>query len=154
MKQSDKEINFSGVGPKIGIITFAYLLLIYLINFYFKNIFYYHLSNEVISKFFWVLLVVGLILWAGSFAQFMVVWRKGQLATKYFYAVFLNPIYASWIFFFLPALSFYFNSWLFLTGSIIFYFVMKKFIKIEEKYLHLKFGQVYDSYRKSVLIKV
>ena len=57
------------------------------------------------------------------------------------------PIYSAIIFLLNPALAIYLRSWLLFLAIIPIYFIWKKLIKNEEKYLEEKFGQEYYRYQ-------
>ncbi len=60
-----------------------------------------------------------------------------------------HPIYSAIIFLLNPALAILFQSWLLFLAIIPFYFIWKKAIQNEEKYLEEKFGQNYRLYKNT-----
>lgn len=79
--------------------------------------------------------------------------KKGQLATRGLYALFLNPMYTFQLLLTVPGLLQLLNSWLALLTVIPAFIAFKVFTKEEEKYLAEKFGSQYTEYRKKVLFK-
>lgn len=74
--------------------------------------------------------------------------RRGELATGGPYAVCRNPLYAVWIFGWLPMIGLLCNSWLFLTCSAVVYVLARRYVPREEQYLQQRFGQEYSEYKK------
>lgn len=79
--------------------------------------------------------------------------KKGQLATRGLYALFLNPMYTFQLLLTVPGLLLLLNSWLALLTVIPAFIAFKAFAKEEEKYLAEEFGPQYTEYRKKVLFK-
>jgi protein-S-isoprenylcysteine O-methyltransferase Ste14 len=79
--------------------------------------------------------------------------KKHHLLTTGPYAVFQNPMYASFILCIIPGISLLLSSWLVLTTSVVLYVIMKLLIKGESKYLADEFGEQYLEYQKKVWCK-
>ena len=76
--------------------------------------------------------------------------KKGKLIKSGPFALCRNPIYASFIVFFAPAIAFFLNSWLILFGVVILYIIFKILIKQENNYLLKAFGNEYIKYKAEV----
>ncbi len=79
--------------------------------------------------------------------------KKGRLATRGLYALFLNPMYTFQILLTVPGLLLLLNSWLTLLTIIPTFIAFKVFAKEEEKYLEEEFGVQYKEYKKKVLFR-
>jgi protein-S-isoprenylcysteine O-methyltransferase Ste14 len=143
-----KKLNFLGIGPKIGLIGLPYLAVSIVISLLYKKSFRY---PEQFGKPLFiagiVLLVVGLVFYLVTARLLIKGLRKTLLITSGTYFLCQNPLYATFIFLFIPGLSLLLNSWLILTSSIIFYLVFKIYIKSEYRELELFFGEQYKLYK-------
>lgn len=152
---TQKKMTVFGVGHKIAIPVFIYLGLAIWLTFRFENWF---LFSPSMNSGLWisgiVLCTVGLSMNFVSAFMMMAAYYKERLATKGFYALFKNPMYASFIFFTIPGLALLLNSWLVLTASAVLFITCKIWVKSEEKWLENKFGDEYRTYREKVLIKI
>jgi len=98
----------------------------------------------------YLLLLLGLILWAVAVVQLLTGFSRGQLITTGAYAVVRNPIYASVTFFILPAISLITLTWVYFVPSVFLYVGVILFIGIEERQLTAAFGKEYQDYLTSV----
>lgn len=146
-----EKMSIRGVGPTVGGLMVAYLIAASLATYFWPSLFtvdavpYAYLVAVAV-----VLLVLGvpmyvitiLLLWKG--------YREDRLVTTGTYAVCRNPIYATWILLFLPAIGLLLKSWLVLTTAVFMYVVTRIKVRREEKYLEERFGQQYLDYKKRV----
>ena len=94
----------------------------------------------------YVLLLLGLLLWASAVIQLMIGFSQGKLVTTGAYGVARNPIYSSATFFILPAFALMTVTWVYFVVSIFLYIGVMIFIGVEEKQLADAFGKEYEDY--------
>lgn len=149
-----KKMGIEGIGPKIILPSSLVIIAAYFITRTSPKFFRYLDDPTPLWVVIIPLLMFGLVFWIGSAVQLIIAWHKKQLITSWFYTIFLNPLYCAFIFFIIPALSLYLNSWLYILGSIVMYLAMRKYIKEEYSYLKKTFGKDYDEYVKRMVIKL
>ena len=98
----------------------------------------------------YAVLIVGLIFWVTAVIQLMTGFSKGILITNGAYGVVRNPIYASAVFFLLPAVALITFSWIYLVPSVFLFAGVMIFIGKEERQLTDTFGSEYICYMTSV----
>ena len=144
-------MSITGIGRKLFVVTALYSVLAVYLHFKFYPFF------NIQASWVWfigvILMLSGAVLIFKSIRELFSAISKDDLATGGPFAVFANPIYASWILLILPGISLFIYSWLMLTASIVMYVALKVLIVREEEYLRGKFGTKYDNYRKEVLCK-
>lgn len=148
-----KKMGIGGVGPRIILSGVIYAIIAYFVSRFYPGMFNFAEGLSSLNWLIWILVIAGLILWLGSALQLLFAWRKNQLMTTLFYAVFLNPIYDAFIIFLFPALSLYLNNWLYLGLSVVFIVSMRRLIHEEDDYLYQTFGKEYQQYKKRVIFK-
>ena len=97
-----------------------------------------------------VLAVPTAVLYAVTLRAISRAYKADRLVTTGVYAVCRNPLYAIWVFLWLPIIALAGNSWLFATSSVVLYVLIRWFIGREEKYLEERFGQEYLDYERRV----
>jgi protein-S-isoprenylcysteine O-methyltransferase Ste14 len=149
-----KEMNILGVAPYIAAPTFFYLAFTIVISYLAMGMF------AITSSGYGVLIVIGIIMIVIGVLMVISCGRKvlksfssGKLITEGLYKIFRNPMYAAYLLFIIPGISFLFNSWLALTTIIFNYILFSLLIKKEHRYLQEKFGKEYEEYLEKVLIK-
>jgi protein-S-isoprenylcysteine O-methyltransferase Ste14 len=144
-------MSITGIGRKLFAVTALYSALVVYLHFKFYPFF----SIQVSWVWFIgvILMISGAVLIFRSIRELFSAISRDDLATDGPFAVFLNPIYASWILLILPGISLFIYSWLMLTASIVMYIALRVFIVREEEYLREKFGSKYEDYRGKVLCK-
>jgi protein-S-isoprenylcysteine O-methyltransferase Ste14 len=103
-------------------------------------------SISVVRPVGYLLLLLGLILWATGVIQLVTGFSKGELVTTGAYGVVRNPIYSSATFFIFPAVALMTLTWVYLVPSIFLYAGVMLFIGDEEKQLTEAFGRGYEEY--------
>lgn len=98
----------------------------------------------------YVLLLLGVILWATAVIQLMTGFSKGKLVTTGAYGVVRNPIYSSVTFFILPAVALLTLTWVYFVVSAFLYGGVMIFIGTEENQLMGAFGRQYEDYLAKV----
>jgi protein-S-isoprenylcysteine O-methyltransferase Ste14 len=94
----------------------------------------------------YLLLPLGLILWATAVIQLLTGFSKGQLVTTGAYGIVRNPIYSSATFFVLPAVALITLTWVYFVVSAFLYVGVMIFIGKEEEQLTRAFGKEYKDY--------
>jgi protein-S-isoprenylcysteine O-methyltransferase Ste14 len=143
-------MSIVGQGGKIILFTLPSLIAAILVNTYFPKIAALPESISFIKIVGYVLLVPGLVLWGSAVIQLLMGFSKGDLVTTGAYGVVRAPIYASVLFFILPAVSFMAMTWVYLVVSIFLYVGVLIFIGVEEKQLTIAFGKEYEDYMARV----
>ena len=144
-------LSLWGVGPKTIGLTVLYGLLTLWITRQWPQCFslgfipYVYLLAIAI-----VLSVPTAVLYAVTLHAISRAYKADRLVTTGVYAVCRNPLYAVWVFLWLPIIALLCNSWLFLTCSVVLYVLIRWFIGCEEKYLEERFGQEYLDYKRRV----
>ncbi len=98
----------------------------------------------------YLLLPLGLILWATAIVQLLTGFSKGKLVTTGAYGVVRNPIYSSVTFFILPGVALMTLTWVYFVVSVFLYAGVTIFIGKEEKQLAEAFGKEYEDYKARV----
>jgi protein-S-isoprenylcysteine O-methyltransferase Ste14 len=143
-----EKLDFFGVGPKIGRITFPWLAIVIFLSIRFHSFFSYSDSNiKIITYSGIVILLLGLILYFSTVPLLLKGLKESRLVTNGAYRLCCNPLYAAIILFIIPGTSLVMNSWLMLTVSLVGYIVFKLTIKSEYAEMEKFFGEEYRKYR-------
>jgi len=97
-----------------------------------------------------VLSVIGVAFWISAAIELVRAWKEKKLATGGAYALCRHPIFAVWIWFVLPVLSFLADSWYFLAADVVFVIASLAAAPREERDLLAEFGSEYEDYRRRV----
>ena len=97
-----------------------------------------------------VLAVTGVAFWVSAAVELVRAWNGKKLATRGAYALCRHPIFAAWIWFVLPVVSFLADSWYFLAADVVFVIASLAAAPREERDLVAEFGSEYEEYRKRV----
>ena len=95
-----------------------------------------------------VLLVLGAALHMTAGKAVLEAFEKKALCTKGAYAVCRHPVYASFVFFYLPALSLLVDSWSGFVAAATAYVFVRLLVRREERYCQETFGERYAAYRR------
>ncbi len=101
-----------------------------------------------------LLLALGVAILVTSGLRILKAFREQRLLTDGLFAVFPNPMYASFVLAIIPGLALVVGSWLVLTGSAVVYVLFRAMVPGEDRWLQEKFGAQYDAYRRKVLVKI
>jgi protein-S-isoprenylcysteine O-methyltransferase Ste14 len=144
-------LDARGVGPRIMIRTFTFLLTAVVTDVLFASLIEMHLlSSPVVKTAGWIWLLAGIVLFVASIVQFSRNFPKGNLLQTGMYAFSRNPIYSCWILFILPSLWLILNNWLFLLSAAVMCAATLILVKEEEVQLLKVFGKQYVAYRTRV----
>lgn len=142
------KLNFMGIGPKIGAVTFPWLAVAIFFSLKFKSIFDY--SGGGTKVLFYIglaLVIIGALFYFFTVPYLLKGLKETKLITTGPFFLCCHPLYASIILFIIPGISLMMNSWLVLTTSIAAYFLFKIFIKSEYAEMEKFFGDDYKKYR-------
>ncbi len=146
-----KQLTIFGVGPKITVPTFGYLIVASVATYLWPDLF---LVRVVPYAFFVipgvVLLAIGLPMLVVAVVSVHAAYKQDELATTNIFGVVRNPIYAAWIVFVIPGLVLLLRSWPIFFAPFLAYCLFKMLVGMEEKYLEERFGQAYKEYKARV----
>ena len=148
--KNQKGMNIVGQGGKIILFMLPSLVAAILSQHYFPQIVKLPDNVAFLKPIGVVLLVLGLILWGTAIFQLITGFSKGKLVMNGAYGVVRNPIYASAIFFILPAVSLITLTLVYFVPSIFLYIGVIIFIRKEERQLVAAFPIEYENYLQKV----
>jgi protein-S-isoprenylcysteine O-methyltransferase Ste14 len=143
-------MNIVGQGGKIILFMLPSLIAAILVHRFLPQIAALPQIIGFIKPIGYLLLLLGVILWATAVIQLMTGFSQGKLVTTGAYGVVRNPIYSSVTFFILPAVALLTLTWVYLVASVFLYVGVLIFIGKEEKQLTQAFGQAYQEYTARV----
>jgi protein-S-isoprenylcysteine O-methyltransferase Ste14 len=145
------KMTFGGIGPKLALITLPYIVLAVLVIQRDPQFLKLHINNSAwIEVTGYALIGTGLLFYIATIVVFLTDFKKGLLVTRGTFGLCRNPIYASFIVFFIPGLALVFQSGIILSIALVLYLNFKISIHGEDKVLEREFGGAYTDYRKSV----
>ena len=143
-------MNIFGIGPMIvitGALSFAATVII---GSNMEHIGYWLVPREILTILGSAFVIVGLYFWLDAVRLIATRFKLGILILDGVYRFVRNPMYAGFIVFIVPGLSFILNNPLIMLSSIIMLLVFKMNIYKEEKYLQQRFGHAYEDYQSKV----
>lgn len=143
-------MDLVGQGGKIILFTLPSLVAAIYLNRQFPWVVALPESLAFIRPAGYVLLFLGLILWATALVQLLSGFSRGRLVTTGAYGLVRNPLYSSATFFILPGVAFMTLTWVYLLVAAFLYAGVMIFIGREEKQLATAFGQEYEEYSARV----
>jgi protein-S-isoprenylcysteine O-methyltransferase Ste14 len=145
------KMTFGGIGPKLALITLPYIVLAMLVIQRDPQFLKLHFDNSIliaVTGYTWI--SIGLLFYVATIIVFLTDFKKGLLVTRGTFGLCRNPIYASFIVFFIPGLALVFQSGMIFSIALVLYLNFKISIHGENKVLEREFGEAYEDYRKSV----
>jgi protein-S-isoprenylcysteine O-methyltransferase Ste14 len=145
------KMTFGGIGPKLALISLPYIVLAMLVmqrDPQFLKLHYVDSNWMAVTGYTWI--GIGLLFYVATIVVFLTDFKKGLLVTRGTFGLCRNPIYASFIVFFIPGLALVFQSGMILSIALVLYLNFKISIHGENKVLEREFGKAYETYRKSV----
>lgn len=139
-------MNIVGQGGKIILFMLPSLIAAIGVHLYFPRVAALPDGISFLKPIGYVLLPLGILLWASAVIQLMVGFSKGELVTTGAYGVVRNPIYSSVTFFILPAVALLTLTWVYFVASVFLYVGVMIFIGTEEKQMTNAFGKEYEDY--------
>lgn len=147
-RQNMNKLNFFGIGPLIGFVTFPWLAGMIFFTLKFKGLFVYiENGSKILFYLGLALIIIGAVLYFLTGFALMKGIKETRLLTTGTYYLCCNPLYAAIILFIIPGISLMMNSWLVLTTSLVAYSRFKIFIKREYEEMERFFGDDYRKYR-------
>jgi len=143
-------MDIVGQGGKIILFTLPSLAVALWLHRYHPDIAALPASIRFWRPVGYVLLPMGLALWATAVVQLLVGFSGGRLVTAGAYGIVRNPIYSSMTFFVLPAVTLLTGTWVYLIVSAFLYVGVTVFIRREEDQLGRAFGIEYTDYTARV----
>jgi protein-S-isoprenylcysteine O-methyltransferase Ste14 len=151
LKNMKSKMTFGGIGPKLALITLPYIVLTMLViqrDPQFLKLNFAAAVWIVVAGYTWI--GIGSLFYVATIVAFLADFKKGLLVTRGTFSLCRNPIYASFIVFFIPGLALVFQSGMILSIALVLYLNFKISIHGENKVLEHEFGEAYETYRKSV----
>lgn len=148
--KNQRGMNIVGQGGKIILFTLPSLMAAIGVHLYLPQIAALPESLRFLQPVGYVLLAMGLLLWASAVIQLLIGFPQGRLVTTGAYGIARNPIYSSATFFILPAVSLLTLTWVYLVVSLFLYAAVMIFIGTEESQLMKAFGKDYEGYMARV----
>lgn len=147
-RQSRPDAHNFGAGPLIFGPAIGFLLVLTVLRRAVPSwLAWSFLPKQICLPAWAVLLTLGLSLYLVALCQLKRATRAGRLATRGLFRCCRHPIYAAWLFFILPGLSF-------LVGILIAFAVVpyaflmfRILIPGEQRHLERRFGEAYREYR-------
>lgn len=140
-----------GVGPKFALLSFVFSIIMMSIHYFTKPLFIIDaVPQSVISFTAILLLITGIPFFLLSAKTISKVYAQNSLCTSGVYSTCRHPLYSSFIFFLVPGIVLFLNSWLLLTLPFVMYVIFRILIKKEENYLKDEFGEEFIIYKKNV----
>ncbi len=149
-KKSKEKFPLLGVGPKILMVLFPFLVLFAILNSIFQA------YVQIPINYYWmviigsILIIFGIFIFIYSERIIKPAYDASEFITIKVYAYVRHPMYMSWGLGTLPGIFCFFNSWLLFLTLPIYYLIVRIYIIKEEKYLLNKFGKDYAYYKKKV----
>jgi protein-S-isoprenylcysteine O-methyltransferase Ste14 len=145
------KMTFGGIGPKLALITLPYIVLTILVMqrdpLFLKLLFS---DSGWIAVAGYARIGIGFVFYVATIVVFLTDFKKGLLVKRGTFSLCSNPIYGSFIVFFIPGLALVFQSGMTLSIAFVLYLYFKISIHGENKVLQREFGEAYEKYSKSV----
>jgi protein-S-isoprenylcysteine O-methyltransferase Ste14 len=146
----DEKMSIMGIDIKFVSISMIYLLIVILVNYFTRPLFYIiGLPIQAAITLAVILLIIGIPYYIQSAKTIYKIHNEGKLCTTGIYATCRHPLYSSWIFFNCPVIAILFRSWILLTVPVFMYFLLIILIGEEERYLIKRYGNEYLDYKKN-----
>ncbi len=142
-----KKMDFFGIGPKIGIVLIPWWLGTIVTSCFFSSFKFTPESSTGLMLAGAILLLFGLIFYFYSVKLLLNGLKEGKLITKGTFSLCQNPLYISFVLFFIPAIALLLNSWLVLTASLVGFIMVKLYVRNEYQMLEETFGDEYLKYK-------
>jgi protein-S-isoprenylcysteine O-methyltransferase Ste14 len=142
-----KKMDFFGVGPKIGKVLLPWLAATIVLSCISDWFNFYPERNLALTISGAILLAFGLVFYFSSVRLLLSGLKEGKLVTSGAFYLCQNPLYMSFVLFFIPATALLLNSWLVLTSGVVGFVLLKIYVGQEYKVLEEAFGDEYRKYR-------
>ncbi len=150
IKNQQNGMNIFGQGSHIVRTTLPFLIIAIVCHVFLSDFSSLPASLSIVKPAGYLFLSIGILLWVAGLVQLLIFFPKGKLVTNGSYTICRNPVYASYIIFILPGVSFLTLTWVYLAVAVVMFSALKYFIKKEEQDLLKIFGNDYSVYMKKV----
>jgi protein-S-isoprenylcysteine O-methyltransferase Ste14 len=141
-----------GVGPIFALLSLTYAALLEILIRLLKLQFPMDLISHSILVIIGVcLILIGVPFFVVALLSVHRAYSADKLITTGIFSLCRNPVYASWIVFFVPGIMLIRANWLGVTIPVFMYIVVRLMIKREENYLVSIFGNEYLDYKKKIM---
>lgn len=141
--KNHRGLNIVGQGGKIILFFLPVLVAAIVVQIYFPSA---AMLPVWLTPVGYGLLGVGLVFWGTAVFQLLTRFGRGQLITDGAYGIVRNPIYASMMWFILPAAACLSRNPLYLLTAVVLGIGVQIFIRAEERQLGQVFGREYADY--------
>jgi protein-S-isoprenylcysteine O-methyltransferase Ste14 len=149
--ENKSNMSFGGIGPRIALISLPYVALCIAVSVKYGDFLKMDfLKGNLFNLAGYTWLAIGIIFYLATARLFFSKFPKGKLITEGTYSLCRNPIYASFIVFFIPALALILKSGLILSIDLVLYLNFRIAIHGEYIVLKARFGEEYLRYEKQV----
>lgn len=142
-----------GSGRKIGLFTLPFLVAGLTTNILWPSIFEVGGPTLTLSLVSIAVLIPGIIFWIWSVFLILTKIPRKELITTGPFSLVKHPLYTSVALLVIPWIGFLLNSWLGILIGLIVYIGSRIYSPEEEKILSGIFGESWENYSRSVLIK-
>lgn len=151
MRKRMPQITIFGIGPLLAIVGASSFVVIVALQKMLRFEISIPLPWEGIIQIIGIVFcIIGLIFWLSSAVLVKKAFGSRKLATSGVFRFSRNPMYAAFIVFIVPGLSFILNDLVLLIPSLTMYVAFKLRVEREEDYLSNEFGEQYKRYCNSV----
>lgn len=141
------KMDFYGVGPKIGRILIPWWAITIILSLTTENFRFTPERSGILAIVGAACLAFGLIFYFYSIKLLLNGLKEGKLVAHGTFYLCQNPLYISFVLFFIPATALLLNSWLVLTSSITGFVLVKVYVGSEYQALEEAFGDEYRKYK-------
>jgi protein-S-isoprenylcysteine O-methyltransferase Ste14 len=142
-----------GSGRKIGLFTLPFLIVGLTLNLIFPEFFSAGGPSTFLTRVSILILIPGIIIWFWSVYLILTKIPNKELITSGPYSIVKHPLYTGVALFVLPWVGILGNTWLGIFIGIIVYIGSRIYSTEEEKILAKIFGERWDRYCKTVVVK-
>jgi protein-S-isoprenylcysteine O-methyltransferase Ste14 len=147
----EKKRTWEGIGPKLALVTLPFIILSIILMQKDPGFLKMNFLNKITGNITgYALLITGVIFYVYSAKIFFADFKTNKLIKRGTYGLCRNPIYATFIVFIVPSLSFLFLSGMIILMDLVLYINFKVLIHEEYDALKENFGDEYEKYKKSV----
>lgn len=140
--------SLMGVGPKVAVTAAPMVVAAIVATVFFREACRVPLPRMFELQLGVLLLTIGLLMYGNAAFHLVRDFKRGVLITEGAYAWSQNPLYASFIFFLVPAIALFADSWPAFLVSVVMYVTVKALIGAEYAELEAAFGERYREYRE------
>jgi protein-S-isoprenylcysteine O-methyltransferase Ste14 len=144
------KMSIFGVGPRIALAIAPYLAAVIAVTIAWPDLLRMPMRPSVANTIAVVLGAAFVSFYATSARILLKEFSRGVLVTRGPYAWCQNPLYASFIFFGIPAAAFAARSWLLLSVAVVGCIAASRLVRREESALEAAFGDAYRTYASRV----